>query len=491
VDSTISTLRRWLGDCCSFHERCISNTSETALPKRVLDVGTLASPNLRLVQSSNEKTKYIALSYCWGLSGRVVTSMQNLEELLLHIEENRLPRTFRDAISITRKLGIRYLWIDALCIIQDCRLDWEEQSAKMGDVYGNAYLTLSASKASDVSEGFLGPRPLAAVPCGSFQIGGSLGWLCLSGNTEAHTMDANLSIEPLTSRGWTVQERLLSRRIVHFTSSQMIMQCRSQTWTEGGVEDNQVTDHLAAPLFIEEDEVYDYVSYAHTCWERILELYTRCKLSEPLDRLPALSGLASRFAKVLGDNYLAGHWQHTLPHTLMWQFSHRKDEQAVKRRPSWSWASVDAPVRQCEFAVPVCTEPLAEVLDCGSVTTGVDPFGAVSGGWLSLSAPAFPAKIQGEGSDNTLVTFIHEGDEYSLRPGENMRGRLHHEQSAGKTCLVVFLLKSNQRVEFYGLLVAPSESADGAYSRVGCFTELELQPEHCGILTSPKPIKLV
>jgi Heterokaryon incompatibility protein (HET) len=153
VDSTISNICRWLGDCCSFHERCSSNTSETALPKRVLDVGTLASPNLRMVQCSNEKTKYIALSYCWGLSGRVVASMQNLEELLHHIEENRLPRTFRNAISITRKLRIRYLWIDALCTIQDCRLDWEEQSAKMGDIYGNAYLTLSASKASDVSEG--------------------------------------------------------------------------------------------------------------------------------------------------------------------------------------------------------------------------------------------------------------------------------------------------------------------------------------------------
>jgi Heterokaryon incompatibility protein (HET) len=97
----------------------------------------------------NEKGQYVTLSHCWGQQKFLTTTKETLPLRTKGIEWDSMPRTFQDAATITRRLGFQYLWIDALCIIQDSEIDWETESAKMGSIYQDSVLTIAASDARD------------------------------------------------------------------------------------------------------------------------------------------------------------------------------------------------------------------------------------------------------------------------------------------------------------------------------------------------------
>ncbi len=152
---TFDLARKWLKDCSEKcpNENCLPIADET-LPTRVVDVGsseTLDPP--RLVLSHGKSGKYVALSHCWGGDITSKTTKALVAEYTKMLPE--LPRSFRDAIKITRELGFRYLWIDSLCIIQDSVEDWELESAAMRDVYRNAAVTLAAAASKNSQGGML------------------------------------------------------------------------------------------------------------------------------------------------------------------------------------------------------------------------------------------------------------------------------------------------------------------------------------------------
>ena len=148
-----------------------------------------------------------------------------------------LPQTFQDAILTVRKLGLRFLWIDALCIIQDDLVDWAREAARMNDVYGSAYLTIVATSASSSTDGFLKRtqemacrisyyKDAGAEPAGRFLIaysgtGGDLGSWYL-----------NVEIARWNTRGLTLHERLLSKRVLHFTERNLFWECRATDCSE-------------------------------------------------------------------------------------------------------------------------------------------------------------------------------------------------------------------------------------------------------------------
>jgi hypothetical protein len=148
------------------------------MPTRLLDLGCLPERqdvihtgndwrelfncrSCKLVEPSAESLgQYVALSYCWGKGLPYTTTTKNLQA---HMQERgigfaQLPRTLQDAAFLVRYLGLRYLWADCLCIVQDDKADWEHEAARMADVYSNAYLTIAAMRASHCDEGFLQPR---------------------------------------------------------------------------------------------------------------------------------------------------------------------------------------------------------------------------------------------------------------------------------------------------------------------------------------------
>lgn len=134
LDSSCLRIGDWLGECRSFHEHC-RDTEEALLPTRVIDVGSaLVEPRLH-ISGETERASYFALSHCWGPSDpkipRLVTTRANFKHHCVKLPISSLPKTFRDAVEVTRNLGIRFLWIDSLCVIQGDTADWVHEASKM------------------------------------------------------------------------------------------------------------------------------------------------------------------------------------------------------------------------------------------------------------------------------------------------------------------------------------------------------------------------
>ena len=166
--------------------------------------------------------RYVALSYLWGSSSYGIsrTVRANLDKLERGIGIQELDRTFRDAVIVTHQLGIRYLWIDALCIVQDNREDFMKEVRDMDRIFSNAYCTIAASSAPDIADGFLTPqRSRAVVPMK--EVDGTPISVCELIDDFQQDVDG----APLSRRGWVLQERALSRRTIFFTPAQTYWQC--------------------------------------------------------------------------------------------------------------------------------------------------------------------------------------------------------------------------------------------------------------------------
>lgn len=197
-------------------------------PTRVIDVGKDDADRnaIHLVEVSQEpaaRGRYIALSHCWGTLSReerFCTYADNIAERRAHIMYDELPASFQDAVRVTRALGVRYLWIDSLCIIQEDPNDWAVEVERMEDVFTHAYCTIAASSAESSLVGFLGRKQQRDV----VRISTSGGMpLYLAEDVDDFRRDVEESV--LSSRGWVLQERALSRRTIYFTSTQIYWEC--------------------------------------------------------------------------------------------------------------------------------------------------------------------------------------------------------------------------------------------------------------------------
>lgn len=222
-------LNEWRRICNETHE-CITHRDDmdylVKLPTRLIALNK-SKPAIRLIETAEHPDladlSYIALSHRWGqLSERqkFCTYKRNLNTLKREIEYAALPKSFQDAVRVTLALGISYLWIDSLCIVQDDGDDWEREAARMEDVFSSAYLTVAATSAPSSIAGFLGDRP--SRPCTTVQTT-SGEHLYLSKAIDDFRGDVEKG--SLNTRGWVFQERALSRRTVHFTSTQIYWEC--------------------------------------------------------------------------------------------------------------------------------------------------------------------------------------------------------------------------------------------------------------------------
>ena len=154
AETTFETIKSWIEQCVSNHSRCRSIIRDVGVaswyPKRMLDLNN----DLVILRENIQTQRYACLSHCWGPVDDVIKStVDTLDEFMVQIPWSRLTRTFQDAVDICRRLGIFFLWVDSLCIVQDSDDDWKEQAAKMADIYENAFVTLAATKAQDSSSG--------------------------------------------------------------------------------------------------------------------------------------------------------------------------------------------------------------------------------------------------------------------------------------------------------------------------------------------------
>jgi hypothetical protein len=221
-------VNEWIRICNDTHD-CVTDkegaTFKPTLPTRLIDLGTGSKPTIRLIETASRpdlSDVYIALSHRWGQVSeqqKFCTLKHNINALKKNIPYKSLPKNFQDAVRVTRALGVSYLWIDSLCIIQDDGKDWENEAGKMEDVFASSYVTIAATSATSSVAGFLGARH--DRPC--ITVRTHNGHLYLSQAIDDFRTDVEKGV--LNTRGWVFQERALSRRTVHFTSNQLYWEC--------------------------------------------------------------------------------------------------------------------------------------------------------------------------------------------------------------------------------------------------------------------------
>ncbi|KAH6666016.1 heterokaryon incompatibility protein-domain-containing protein [Halenospora varia] len=397
-DSEVNVQRTlaWLDSCLSSHSECAIgsfpsslNSWTQPLPTRLIKITSHGDElKVRLHETlRGSQGQYVALSHCWGLQQIITTTTSTYEDRKTDIPLSALSKTFQQSVMMTFRLGFKYVWIDSLCIIQDSGTDWEKEAAMMDLVYQNAVLTIAASAASDGQKGCFfsrtkqGPSPVEIQYHNSN--GDNIGGVYIQGRVP--TLDEELSRAPLNTRAWTLQERLLPKRILHCCASQLYWECHTCCFSESGVE---FPPAYGLPRILESPKknveiITDFQSL-HWRWMRLLDVYSQRALTKDFDKLPALSGLASEFAKRTGDQYLAGLWRQFLPVGLMWEVSNTANARKIpERAPSWSWASIEGRLGISQTPLRNIKQ-LAEVIDASITPLGLDTYGRVTTGEIRL-----------------------------------------------------------------------------------------------------------
>lgn len=310
--ATLLTVKNWITTCDQQHKACRALRQHSPFtspirPTRLLALGERTSQLVNLVYAPDD-VQYVALSHCWGTSQPFVTTRDNLVSRTESIRVDEMPQTFQDAIRITRRLGLRYLWIDSLCIIQDDTLDWQLESAKMGSIYRWSWLVIAASNASSDVREFLHPRTpkyktVELKEVGTDKITKTIQLVCKPQHLWTYLTADPVCDEPLTQRGWAVQERYLACRTLFFATNQIFFECQESLAAEDGD-------------FIRRKHSYDAMMFKepfgqqkHAGFYQSVAYFSKCKLSRASDKLPALSGLASKMPWATGDHYIAGIWR--------------------------------------------------------------------------------------------------------------------------------------------------------------------------------------
>ena len=347
---TISQIIEWLERCTKHHDLCNLRPEKAWMPTRLLEV-TKSSGNLRVHLRDGSHLKcgpYVTLSHCWGSTGtqNLQLTTTSLESFQNGIAVSSLRPTFRDMANMAWRLGIRLMWIDCMCIVQDDDQDWKRESALMGKVYANSWLNVSATAAGNDCSGLFaarnGSRPMDYFHTGYDKNGETTTWEV----TTAEIWQDDVESAAVNRRAWVLQERILSPRIVHMSKSMAFWECRtlqaSEVFPDGDLPDGKSPNNYSQlkQLYCQSRsaDAYDI----RDDWGLLLFKYTMCGLTFETDRLIALSGIASEVYKRTRCDYAAGLWSLQLPEDLLWRANNPGPTRSeLYIAPSWSWALVE------------------------------------------------------------------------------------------------------------------------------------------------------
>ncbi|KAI1332532.1 HET-domain-containing protein [Xylariaceae sp. FL0255] len=378
---TIGSFRR---SCDASHELC--SQDDSALPSRVLDIDG-SGDVIKLVEPEDQTGRYACLSYC-GDKSPFITSRESMQARRSGISLDQLPKTIYDGVVVARRLGVRYLWVDAICICQDDNEDWARESSRMIDIYSGADLVIAADRASDSHQGCFSKRSLR--PSKRMDLTGYANDVYVQAvyvSDETGFASNKLQNDPLSSRAWALQERVLARRILHFSERQMYFEFHEGIVSEdGGVQRDRFCN-ISNPLSTEETR-NSLGTPDQRMWELLVWQYGERKLTRATDKFPAMSGLARVYEKKLKAKYVAGLWDNNLITGLSWQGLGNRAPEADSMEyigPSWSWASfggIAATGRGEEWT------DISEVLEWHvKPKTEANPYGELKEAWIRLRGP--------------------------------------------------------------------------------------------------------
>jgi len=470
---------RWIELCDNNHEACRPPSKEPIGHMKLIDCRT------RRIVAASPEMEYVALSYCWGLphdaEKQCKTERHSLHTWNKNIPEQYLSPVVRDAVKTTRRLNIRYLWVDSLCITQDDIDDWRTESPLMGPIYSNAYITIIALNSLTCQQGFL-------------EYGGEVGFENET-STSPHTTDAhgklyrdwihcakNKKGRGWSSRGWTFQEEKLSKRMFYVGPSRSYFGCGNYILAED--------DPIWAP--VHEASVVDVASkhpprspeaietLMHFWRKHMVLQFSSRQFTRPQDRLQAIASVAELIGESTGFGYVAGLWIQRLHLHLIWTdapikatlpglVDMLKPDAPGFVAPSWSWARFGAS-HQLRFYFSQRDEwrlkPVAQLEAHHVETVGSSQYGQVRKGCLQSKTKTLTIPSGCDMSNKTrrrsggifLFDWIYE----------------YSELKSGPDLEMVFIgsyLKGKKPEKWgYGIIAFPTDSASStAYYRVGIF----------------------
>ncbi|KAF7422220.1 hypothetical protein PC9H_010376 [Pleurotus ostreatus] len=500
-------------------ENCIRNhpgcprlaANNPLLPTRVIDCQDPAYP--KLVETDGRHEQYIALSYVWGEPQPHSTTTDNLASYLNGIDAQSLPKTICDAIATVHAFGMRYLWTDTLCIIQNSDKDQIRELRHMARIYASAYFTIVAGSARKVSEGFLHSRsppsrgdpsfkiscPTHAKAFGTFSLGRDINYY------RQELQEFSTDADPVHSRGWCLQEIFLSQRTLVYTSRTLQYHCQTEVinigrsvyqsdrfsatpkyWSLSYLAEHDWETPLTPGPMLVGSPWERYASGVLEGWAKVLREYTRRSVTVSTDKFHAISAIAERFHQFRKSHYLAGLWEDTLLLDLLWTTVTDVASNRPKdyRAPSWSWAALNNEVKLYAMLhfrdVQFCGGARCEV----ELKTTALPFGEVVSGEVILQASMLPVVLGNTISDYgalklELYTIWPQTTPTTYTPiGDAI---LDDYEDAGLVdiwAVPIFFSPKRDLVE--GLLlvpVSPSNTAGVTYRRIGRWSVPQYFPE--------------
>ncbi|CAM1507508.1 Fc.00g071490.m01.CDS01 [Cosmosporella sp. VM-42] len=528
-------IRSWISRCTNDHSRCRTAGKRSEwTPSRLLAweaTSDESEPLITLREFSRNAPRavdisYATLSYCWGGDQRLKCRLSTVERLRKGVSLGDFPLTIRDALLVCRQTGIGFLWVDALCIMQDDPKDLAVEISNMPKIYGGASFTILAARSSSADSGFLQPRTTSRWEAETFEIpfippDGTPGSIILSRVKDDYRRVAS---EPIDTRAWIFQEQILSVRCLQFGNDQTSWRCLESDsepgFTDGwkATADDRVTSDSSEdfrfspvtqllhglrlrPFGFELDDAYFE-------WRSILTIYSQRLLTVPTDRILAASGVAERFGHIFEDEYLAGLWRKDLVRELLWHVTSSNGNSNLRSRPngyqgpSWSWTSVNSGVNYSAMTRPnylqfyesdgIGLQTLARLQKYSITLANSDAkYGAVQSPTClqirtrTLSGSLMPHPTR-KHMNVVEITTKHTGDDatgsstfFNVYPDtiEDLKA-----QASLDHVLVTEILGNVIYGEFTnsfqccGLILQPTQSPNDCYRRIGMFHHYEESP---------------
>jgi hypothetical protein len=424
------------------------------------------------------KPRYATLSHCWGNAPFLKLLKDNFNAFAQSIEFEQLPQTFKDALTITRKLGLEYIWIDSLCIIQDSEQDWHVEAGQMSSVYGGSYVNIAASSAKGAHEGCLSRS--------EDKIGGFQARAKAAGHPSAVVQFERLDIyrnavtdSHLATRAWAFQEKVLPRRTIHFGYGSTLWECASEVATADLPSGLRANLDAIIPAFDESGDIAE----RWTWWSEAIEIYSAAKATYPRDRLLAFSGIAKRIYTSSGEDYLTGIWRNAFfEQQLCWHLrpthSHMQLPltalpRPICRAPSWSWASVDGPVlinvwdhglELYAHVVDAWTKPAIEE----------DPFGEIRGGAIRVECSVL---LAGYFTEHKPTWYEPSNAAWVSEAGYEVLAYKDTSQEFDSTdrysCFLLPLVMGSFLYPARGIIIRRTQRVRGEFQRVGSFSHYD------------------
>jgi hypothetical protein len=467
------------------------------VPARLIDTQPLFPSDgvIQLVETKQLERpyQYATLSYCWGdlTSSNWLTKISNLDQQFDMIQWNTLPATLRDAVLITKKLGIRYVWIDALCIIQDSPLDWSIEAAKMGGIYRGSMVTIVASRSASTSEGCFNEHSTShlekidrLVCVESTLTDGWKSLLYVKPGRSLYEYDhhhfnfynTEVLHGPLSRRAWAYQEQVLSRRLLFYAKSQLLWQCKHCILCE---------DHFPLGKVQRPYPILDSVqpispdSMIQMWYKGAVPDYSRRLLTNGRDKLVAISALAKATYLNRHVEYAAGLWKDCFVPGLLWQRNGLGSKSNRNNCPSWSWASQDSEV---SYGL-VGSQPLLhsgpnkpKIIEISITQDPENPFGDARASFVKLDTLVMVGWVL---RDHFSRYNFNSGSSYkpALIISENGSGRLWQaeaimdsQDAIGKQFKVLVALIDGDSWRRIMLILEPPDLDANEYRRIGIAT---------------------